>query len=783
MEIDLHRVLDALPAMVWTAQPDGHIDFVNRHWSEYTGLATDQAHGWEWQSAIRPDDLPALLERWRSILASNEPGEMEARVRRSDGHYRWFLVQCSPMRDDSGRIVKWCGVASDVEEFRRTQEALRRRELDFQTLVDGIPGLVACFTPGGELELVNHEVLEYYGRNLSELKRWGTADIVHPEDLPRAARLFAQSIASGDPFDFEVRSRRYDGQYRWFQSRGFPLRDANGRIVRWYNLLIDIDERKRAEQALAASEHNLQLTIDTIPAVAWTARLDGSADFFNQHYLDYVGFSLAQAKGWGWTGAVHPNDLPGLVDTWRMVMAAGTTGEAEARLRRHDGEYRWFLFRANPLRDETGNIIKWYGVNTDIEDRKRAEDHLRRSEAFLAEGQRLSQTGSFSWRTDTDQIVFSDELRRIFEFTPTDVVTVPLIAARVHPMDLPLVQAKIEHARRGGTELDYGVRLQMPDGRVKHLQTFAHGVLHSDGHREIFGAMLDVTQRRLAEETLDRTRSELAHAARAMSLGALTASIAHEVNQPLSGIVTNANTCLRMLGVDPPNVDGARQTARRTIRDCNRASDVISRLRGLFSKKSMAMEPVNLNDAAREVIALLSGELQRKRVVVRTSLADELPLVSGDRVQLQQVILNLMLNASDAMGTVDNRPREIVIKTDQDDEGNARFAVADSGLGLLPGVAEKIFEPFYTTKTDGMGIGLSVSRSIIERHLGRMSATNNQGPGATFSFCIPRQSVRLTAESADGAPAAPETTEIDPPQVGPTHISASMAASSKLVRN
>jgi C4-dicarboxylate-specific signal transduction histidine kinase len=225
--------------------------------------------------------------------------------------------------------------------------------------------------------------------------------------------------------------------------------------------------------------------------------------------------------------------------------------------------------------------------------------------------------------------------------------------------------------------------------------------------------------------------------ARVTSLGTLTASIAHELNQPLSGIVTNASTCMRMLAANPPNVDGAHETARRTIRDGNRAAEVITRLRALFSKKDAATESVNLNDAALEVIALSLAELQKNGVVLRPELADDLPLVTGDRVQLQQVILNLVLNASDAMSGVDDRPRQLVIRTEREDD-RARLTVQDVGVGIEPYGMEKLFEPFYTTKNGGMGIGLSVSRSIIEGHHGRLWATLNDGPGAAFSFSIPR---------------------------------------------
>jgi PAS domain S-box-containing protein len=247
----------------------------------------------------------------------------------------------------------------------------------------------------------------------------------------------------------------------------------------------------------------------------------------------------------------------------------------------------------------------------------------------------------------------------------------------------------------------------------------------------------DVTQRKLSEEALARARSELAKVARTTSLGVLTASIAHEINQPLSGIITNASTCLRMLSADRPNIEGALETVRRTLRDGSRASDVITRLRTLYSKKEPSLEAMDLNEATREVTALSLSELQRNGVTLRYELADDLPPVIGDRIQLQQVILNLLRNAEDAMSTIDDRPRELLIRSERDPGNHARLSVKDSGLGLTPETADKIFEPFYTSKTDGMGIGLFISRSIIEAHQGRLWATANDGPGATFSFVIP----------------------------------------------
>jgi PAS domain S-box-containing protein len=507
----------------------------------------------------------------------------------------------------------------EIAERRRAEDALSLRELSFQLLVDSIPAPVAIMTADGEVDAVNGPVLEYFGKTVDQLKSWGTTDAVHPDDLAQTVAEWRKAVESGFPYEIESRHRRADGLYRWFNVRGFPLRDIDGRIVRWCVLQTDIDDRKRAEQALAASERHLNLIINTIPALAWSARADGSAEFFNQHYLDYLGLSPEQVEGTRWTSAVHPDDVDGLVATWQLIMASRGPGEAEARLRRFDGEYRWFLFRANPLRDEAGDVVKWFGVNTDIEGRKRAEEELR------------------------------------------------------------------------------------------------------------------------------DTQAELAHMTRVMTMGVLTASIAHEVNQPLAGIITNANTCLRMLAADSPNVEGARETARRTIRDANRASEVVKRLRELFSRKERTNEPVDLNDATREVLALSSSLLQRSRMVLRSDLDDSIPFVMGDRVQLQQVIMNLLLNAADAMSGIEDGQRLLEVRTERNPDNQVLLTVKDTGIGFDPKDVEKLFQEFRTTKSDGMGIGLSVSRSIIQSHHGSLWGALNNGPGATFSFSVPGK-----VESASG---------------------------------
>lgn len=625
----------------------------------------------------------------------------------------------------------------EVAERRRAEEALRASELSATSLVEGIPGFVAVLAPDGDVQRVNQQITDYTGQTLEELRNWGTNGTVHPEDLPHVAEIFGNSIAAGIPYSIEQRLRRFDGEYLWFGNRGRPIRDEAGNIIAWHVLLTDIDDRKRAEQALAASERNLQLTIDSMPALAWSAGPDGAADYFNQHYLDYVGRTLGEIQGWQWTEVICPQDLPRLAGAWERFRIDGSPGEVEVRIRRHDGVFRWFLFRANPLRDESGNIVKWYGVNTDIEEQKVAAAKLREAHDHHTQAQRLSKTGSFTTDVNADTHIWSDELYRILEYELGESATFRAFHDRIHPDDVEGFDAGFRRTMRDRVEFDEMFRIVTPKGNIKHLHAVAHFIPGNPDRPIVMGSIQDITDAKLAGDALAETRSELAHVARVATLNTLTASIAHEVNQPLSGILTNANTCLRMLAADPPDLKGAAETARRTIRDADRASEVIKRLRGMFAKRGANLEPIDLNETAKEVIGLSAAELARKQVSVQICLADGLPPVRGDRIQLQQVMLNLLLNAADATAEITGRSKCVTLSSELDADGHVRLAVTDNGIGFGTEKAEQLFSPFFSTKPDGMGMGLSISRSIVESHGGKLWAAANAGPGATFGFSIP----------------------------------------------
>jgi PAS domain S-box-containing protein len=417
-----------------------------------------------------------------------------------------------------------------------------------------------------------------------------------------------------------VRTRRADGVYRWYTMRRAPRRDEKGNIVKWYSVGVDVEDQKAAENALrrsetqlANAERELRLTLDSIPALVWRAGLEGSPDFLNQPALDYTGLSLDQAET-GWPRAFHPDDRKGMLVKWTAIRASGMPGGLEARLRRFDGEYRWFSFQAVPLRDESGNIVKWYGSSTDIEERKRAESALHDA------------------------------------------------------------------------------------------------------------------------------RTALAHASRVTMLGEISATIAHEVNQPLAAIITNGQACLRFLRHETPDLEDVRGALEWIVKDGNRASGIIQRVRGLLKNTGIQKTPLDVNDVIGEVAALLQRELDAQDVILRLELAPALPPAIADRVQIQQVIINLTMNGVDALQAINDRPRGLLVRSSRNEAGQVVVAVKDSGVGISLENASRVFYPFFSTKPGGLGIGLSICRSIIEDHGGRLwTSDDRDGPGATFQFSLPTQ--------------------------------------------
>ena len=615
---------------------------------------------------------------------------------------------------------------------------MQKSESKLRQVIDAIPAMAWSAHPDGTGEFFNKHYLDYVGLPAEHVMDWGWTAAVHPDDLENLSLTWQQMRESETPGEGEVRLRRHDGEYRWFLFRANPVRDESGRVIKWYGMNIDITERKLALESLQANQELLDLAQKSAGAMAFDWYVQQEINYWSPEQEALFGLAPGTFDGTykTWKKMMYKPDWPIVVDAIKHAHETGKV-TAEYRVVWPDGSLHWLSTNGRMFFDDAGEPVRMVGFTSDVTRRKNVEEELRRSAAFLAQAQQVSRTGSFSWRVATDEITWSEQMYRIYELEPGTTITLDVIRTRVHPEDLTLYEKMVEQARNGSDDFEWQYRLLMPDQSIKYMHAVARATRDQNNELEYIAAVQDITPRRRSQEALDKARSELAHVARVMSLGALTASIAHEVNQPLSGIITNASTCVKMLDADPPNVDGARETAKRTIRDGRRAGDVITRLRALFSRKEATTELVDLNEATREVIALSRAELERNRVVTRTELADELPLVPGDRVQLQQVIINLLRNGSDAMSDVDDRPRELLFRTEVYENDSVRLSVQDAGTGFDPQTLDQLFRSFYTTKADGMGIGLSVSRSIIENHRGRLWATANDGPGVTFSFTIP----------------------------------------------
>ncbi len=592
---------------------------------------------------------------------------------------------------------------------------------------------------------------------------------VHPEDAALVKETIERASQNGKDFEHEYRLVMPDSSVKYVHVMAHALSHESGG-VEFVGAVMDVSDRKRAEEELrrseALAEQRLRLVVDTTPAMINSCRPDGYLDYVNKGWLDYFGFSLETAldradvmkmsvpsktdmHGGDWQPIIHPEDLQGFRDQWKATLASGKPGEHEARVRRFDGVYRWHLFRAVPLYDETRKPVKWYASAFDIEDRKRAEEALRRSEGYLGEAQRLTCTGSWAWNVASRRSIYwSQENYRLFGFDPEGGI--PLDEAfyqRVHPEDRDRVRREVFLERpEEGSHFDVEFRIVLPDGAIKYLRSTGHPVRNISGDLlEYVGTSIDVTERKRADEERERlhqAQADLAHVNRVTTMGELTASLAHEVNQPIAAAITNANTCMRWLAADTPNLEEARAAAMRIVKDGTRAAEIIKRVRLLFKKGNLERELVDLNEVVRDMIVLLRSEATRYSISVRTKLAADLPEVVGDRVQLQQVLMNLMINSIDAMRDV-NGTRELVVKSERGEYEQALVSVSDTGLGLPQQQADQIFNAFFTTKSHGTGMGLRISRSIVESHGGRLWAAENSPRGASFYVTLPTKAEAL----------------------------------------
>ena len=599
---------------------------------------------------------------------------------------------------------------------------------------------------------------------------------VHPEDAALVKQTIERASQDGKDFDFEHRLLMPDGSVKHVHVVAHALRDESGGIE-FVGAVMDVTAAKLAEDRVREQEIELRQVLDLAPQHVGVVDFDGSCIYLNQAGLDYHGITLEEWRSRDLRRFIHPDDLERIESRTQGNFLGGSPRETEARLQRNDGKYRWFLARSSPMRDEQGRITRWYVASTDIEDRKQAETLLageKRLLEMIARGDALSfildalcrlvedlASGSLTsillFDANTNQLRHGAAPSLPIDYTEAidgsvigpSVGSCGTAAYRGEPVTVSDIDTDPLWANFRDLALAHGLRacwstpILSSAGRV--LGTFAiyyreprsptppeHNVVEQITHLASIAI-----ERKQAEEALHKAQAELAHITRVTTLGEMTASIAHEINQPLAAVVTNGSASLRWLMGDSPNLEEAREASRRVIRDANRASEVIARIRALMQKTETQKAQLDLNEAIQEIVLLTQNEAARKRVRLRLELAADLPPVFGDRVQLQQVALNLVMNGVEAMAAVSDRPRELVICSRAHESDQVLVAVQDCGVGIDQDDLEKIFSAFYTTKSQGMGMGLAISRSIIEAHGGRLWATQNEDEGATIQFTLP----------------------------------------------
>ena len=695
-----------------------------------------------------PEDRAAVQAALQQAASDGKDVDHEYRLVMPDGSVKYLHAVAHAASEQSGDML-FFGAMTDVTVVREAERKLRRSEAyldDAQRLSH--TSSWAWDVGRRKFAYRSTGVYHIFGFDPEQgpVPLRAFRDRIHPED--RLTNLEAASRAIREKGAFEVLFRIVlpDGSIKRVRSVGHSVVNGSGEVTELIGTHVDVTEQYIAKESLQKafdeikkSEDRLRLVIDTIPTLVWRAGPEGTADFLNQQALDYTGLSPVQIAV-GWPRAFHAEDRTAMLQQWTAIRESGLPGEFEARLRRLDGDYRWFLFQAVPLRDDAGNIVKWYGSSTDIEDRKRAEEALRESEQRFRD---YAETGSdWWWETAPDhRIVSLSEHVNAIGYQPSRVTGMARWDFAADTTSEP------EKWRQHRALLDAHLPFRdfeytlTRDGSPVYVRLSGKPVFDAKGEFLGYrGTGTDITaaiRADHAEQALREAQADLARTSRLSILGELAASIAHEVNQPLAAVVSNAEACLGWLNREIPDLNAARRSVAWVVDDGIRASEVVRRVRALVNNTDTEKVPLDINDVAAEAVTLVQRELIGHRISLRLELAPIPSKILGDRVQLQQVIINLVMNGIEAMQPVTDRPRDLVIRSGQRDAERAFLTVTDCGVGISTDDADRLFRAFYTTKSGGMGMGLAICRSIVEAHEGRLSVYRNEGPGATFQFVLP----------------------------------------------
>jgi len=731
-EREARELLNRVPAMLAIRGESG-IEFVSEQFLNHIGLRGSELLGYQWLQIAHPEDRERVSEVFTESIRTGQPSEWLWRIADKNGHYRWFHTHAKPFLEQDGSIRRWYSATTDVDDLLRSKEAIQDHRMQLDLLAEGVPGFLWKALPDGEITYINHYCEEYLGLTLDQIRKTEWIHLMHPDDREEVKRRWNILVDGGQWHEHIHRLIDKDGQYRWFQSLIATVKDEGGRVVALHGLMMDTHTLVSSEQTVRQEQKRLRRFVDAMPAMIWRADPVGRIAQWNRTMIDTIGKPWEISESFDLMSKIDPDQASAVDDRWQRSVRLGVPYEDTYRILANDGNYHWHLVRALPLRDEHGAIVSWYGIHTDIDALKEVERELQARERQL---QGIIETiPSMFWSASPDgQIAHIN--RRVREYSGLSLEDFRNLGWEkyLHPADFEETAKAFFRSIQTGESLSAIHRLRRADGEYRWHHARGEPLRDPEGKIiQWYGLSIDIDERKRAEDRLRLTRAKLNRASRIATVAELSASIAHELNQPLMAVLANAQATKRWLAAVPPKVEEAATSIDWVIRDSRSADETMQRIRALFRRDTFEKKEAWISEILGEAVRLVQEDPTKRRVTVESEIGEQLPKISVDPIQIQEVLINLIANAIDAMEGSPRDPRLVIRATV--DRREMSIQLIDNGLGVDD--PEKIFEPFFSTKKEGMGIGLAVSRSIVEAHEGQLWAENNSDFGARFTLKLP----------------------------------------------
>lgn len=615
----------------------------------------------------------------------------------------------------------------------KRQEQLAERSTCLEMLANIRPNLAWSVLPDGRLDFANPATLDFTGARAA-IAFSDCLAALHVDDVPHYIKQLNQTAATSQSGEIEMRLRHHDGQYRWMLCRTHPMRDRHGEFSRWISISQDIEDRKRAESALRKQEEEYRRIVDFVPACICVADAQGDVIYANKVAVAKLGKAREQIIGMGWLDSLHPDSLPVAQRAWSDSVRTKRPMDVTLQFRQFNGEHRWQHVTAVPLLDASGGVTSWYILGVDIHELVEAQAALEASKRELTKIIETLPLGVWCTAADGQPTYINRRLREYSGATLRQAKDWNWLDF-IHPDDREATAAAFLNSVTSGTSYSSTHRLRGANGYYRWYEQRAEAFHDANGHiKRWFGIAIDIDERVRAEDRLHETRANLARATRAATVAELSASIAHELNQPLTSVIANAQAGRRWLAATPPNVAEAAKSIDMILRDGRAADETMQNIRALFKRQSVRKSHTRVDEMVREAVRLVHEDAQRRKTPIECHFEQQLPMVLADRIQIQQVLINLICNGIEAAEHIGRPPRlRISARPWQDDQ--LLIEVLDNGPGVTDPVG--IFDAFVTTKSAGMGIGLAISRSIAQAHDGQLLVSNISGIGASFKLILP----------------------------------------------